>query len=80
METLVTVHGVSTDGAWQEELHPALAPHFRHVAVKYRQYRFWGLGALSVPLDLVALVVGGVVVVVVVVVVGRVVVVVVPPL
>jgi hypothetical protein len=62
MDTLVTVHGVSTDGAWQEQLDPALAPHFRHVAVKYRQYRFWGLGALSVPLDLVALVVGGIVV------------------
>jgi hypothetical protein len=47
MQPVVTVHGISTEGRWQEEIAPVLYPHFEPASVKYRSYRFLG------PLDLV---------------------------
>lgn len=46
-ERVITVHGLWTEGRWQEEIAPVLYPHFEPGSVKYRSYRFLG------PLDLV---------------------------
>jgi pimeloyl-ACP methyl ester carboxylesterase len=48
-QILVTIHGVGTAGAWQEQLHHLFAPHFQHVPIKYSHYRRWGI--LAVPLE-----------------------------
>jgi hypothetical protein len=46
-ERIVTIHGIWTEGRWQDEIAPVLYPHFIPVSVKYRSYRYAG------PLDLV---------------------------
>jgi len=40
------VHGIWTEGRWQQEIAPVLYPHFEPASVKYGAYRFLG------PLDL----------------------------
>jgi hypothetical protein len=46
-DRVVTIHGIWTEGRWQEEIAPVLYPHFVPVSVKYRSYRYAG------PLDLI---------------------------
>jgi hypothetical protein len=46
LQTVVTVHGIATEGRWQEEIAPVLYPHFEPRSKKYRSYRYLG------PLDL----------------------------
>lgn len=45
-QIVVTVHGIFTEGRWQEEVAPVLWPHFTPRSKKYRSYRYLG------PLDL----------------------------
>src|SRR6267142_1795696 len=47
MDRVVTIHGIWTEGQWQENVAPVLWPHFEPVSVKYPYYRWLG------PLDLV---------------------------
>lgn len=47
LQPVITVHGIWTEGSWQEEIAPVLYPHFEPASVKYRSYRHLG------PLDLV---------------------------
>ena len=37
-QTVVTIHGVNTDGAWQEIVAEVLQPHFNCVTVKYDDF------------------------------------------
>lgn len=46
-QPVITVHGIWTEGRWQQEIAPVLYPHFEPTSVKYGAYRFLG------PLDLV---------------------------
>ena len=39
---LVTIHGINTEGLWQEEITAVLSPHFKCVPYKYRSYRWLG--------------------------------------
>ncbi len=56
-ERLLTVHGIWTKGAWQEEVARVFAPHFDCISVKYPQYRL--LGPLNLVLEPYVLVVLG---------------------
>jgi len=56
MERVVTVHGVSSDGPWQEMLRFLLYPFFECTSIKYRHYRRFG--AIKLVLDPWVLVVG----------------------
>lgn len=39
---VVTVHGINSEGEWQDTLDPVLSPHFIHIPIKYDEYRFLG--------------------------------------
>lgn len=39
---VITVHGINSDGEWQERVAPILHPHCRCVPFKYPDYRYWG--------------------------------------
>jgi hypothetical protein len=39
---VLTVHGINSDGEWQEDAGRVLDPHCTYVAYKYRSYRYWG--------------------------------------
>lgn len=39
---IITVHGINSDGEWQERLEYALHPHFDFAHIKYDEYRFRG--------------------------------------
>jgi hypothetical protein len=39
---IITVHGINSDGAWQERVEKAMRPHFQFVNFKYDEYRRWG--------------------------------------
>lgn len=47
LQRVITVHGLWTEGRWQEDIAPVLYPHFEPNSVKYGSYRFLG------PLDLI---------------------------
>jgi hypothetical protein len=49
MKTVITVHGISTTGKWQDEVGKLLACHFRHVPIRYVAYR--RLGSLKLVSD-----------------------------
>jgi len=38
-QKVVTIHGISSDGAWQDEVAKILEPHFDCVSIRYPQYR-----------------------------------------
>jgi pimeloyl-ACP methyl ester carboxylesterase len=40
--SVVTIHGIDSAGTWQGDIDGLLRCHFRHVAVKYPQYRWCG--------------------------------------
>lgn len=40
--TLISIHGIRTDGEWQEVIAPLLQPHFHYVPIKYDHYRRFG--------------------------------------
>lgn len=40
---LITVHGINTEGLWQEMVKPVFAPHFEYKAIKYPYYRRLGV-------------------------------------
>lgn len=42
MERVVTVHGISSAGAWQETVRFLLHPFFECTSIKYKQYRRFG--------------------------------------
>ena len=44
-EIILTVHGINTDGKWQEAVKNVLEPHFECAAIQYPHYRY--LGALK---------------------------------
>jgi hypothetical protein len=46
-ERVLTIHGIETSGAWQEELARVFACHFDCIPIKYSQYRWFG------PLELI---------------------------
>lgn len=45
-QTVVTVHGLNSDGKWQEAIDRALTPFFKCVAIRYPQYRRFGVTKL----------------------------------
>src|SRR6267378_6724321 len=47
MQRVITIHGICTNGRWQERIAPVLWPHFKPASVKYPHYRWLG------PLDMV---------------------------
>jgi hypothetical protein len=47
LQSAITIHGIWSNGLWQENIAPVLYPHFRPVSVKYPYYRWLG------PLDLI---------------------------
>jgi hypothetical protein len=54
-QTVVTVHGLNSDGQWQEAIDRALTPFFKCVAIRYPHYRRFGVTKLfSDPYLLVA--------------------------
>jgi pimeloyl-ACP methyl ester carboxylesterase len=44
---VVTVHGIDTDGSWQDQIEAVLAPHFESVKIKHDHYRHFGAVRLS---------------------------------
>lgn len=42
MRHVLTVHGISTRGEWQQTIVPILAPFFDSKAIRYRHYRWFG--------------------------------------
>jgi hypothetical protein len=44
---VVTVHGIDSDGNWQERVEAVLAPHFECIGIKYTNYRRFGALRLS---------------------------------
>ncbi len=40
---IVTIHGINTDGKWQQRVSEILAPHFDFTAIKYPHYRRLGV-------------------------------------
>ncbi len=44
---LVSIHGIWTEGAWQERASIVFQPFFRYRAVKYGHFRTWGIVALA---------------------------------
>ena len=57
MKSVLTIHGISSAGQWQDDLGKILACHFKHIPIKYRTYRY--LGALKLVSDPWALGAGG---------------------
>jgi hypothetical protein len=57
MRRVITIHGINSDGKWQELIGKILSPHFEHVPIKYDQYRH--LGPLKLVLEPWVLAVGG---------------------
>ena len=55
-QLVLTIHGVSPDRTWQERAAKVLEPHFRCIAISYRQYGS-PLGAFGVLLNLSTLLV-----------------------
>ena len=49
MRHVLFVHGINSDGSWQNEVARVLRPHFEPVPIKYAHYR--RLGALKLVLD-----------------------------
>lgn len=50
LPVLISIHGIRTDGEWQEVIAPLLEPHFRYVPIKYDHYRkCGGIKLLFVP-------------------------------
>jgi pimeloyl-ACP methyl ester carboxylesterase len=47
---VLTLHGISSDGAWQDRLGAILAPHFEHIPLRY--YEFRTKGPLKVAFDM----------------------------
>ena len=39
---VLTVHGINSDGEWQEDAGRVLEPHCTYASYKYRDYRYWG--------------------------------------
>ncbi|MBI4480963.1 MAG: hypothetical protein HY651_13165 [Acidobacteria bacterium] len=49
MKSLLSVHGISTDGPWQDQIEDVFKPHFRYYKIRYRHYR--RLGPLKLILE-----------------------------
>lgn len=39
LESVISIHGINTDGAWQRELNVVLGPHFNYEPHSYKEYR-----------------------------------------
>jgi len=39
---LITLHGISTNGEWQERVEEVFSPHFDYMPIKYPEYRHFG--------------------------------------
>jgi len=58
MRTLITIHGISTEGAWQDDVEKdVFLPHFRCVNIKYWHFR--RLGVLKLILEPLVAAIGG---------------------
>lgn len=42
LESVITIHGIWSEGLWQENVAPVLYPHFRPISVKYPYYQWLG--------------------------------------
>lgn len=60
MRRILTVHGINTDGKWQEDVKFVLEPHFQCKAVRYPHYRRFGALKLILEPWVLALAVGSV--------------------
>lgn len=57
MRQVLLVHGINSNGDWQNAVGQALSPHFEVVKIRYWQYRW--LGALKLVFEPWALILGG---------------------
>ena len=46
MRQVLLVHGINSNGSWQEDVARVLRPHFEPVLLKYRHYRWFGASKL----------------------------------
>jgi pimeloyl-ACP methyl ester carboxylesterase len=55
VKKVVTVHGINTDGEWQNKVEGVLKPHFECVHIKYPHYRHLGASQLIFELRVLAI-------------------------
>ena len=47
---LFSLHGIYTDGPWQEGTAAVLSPFYRYTPIKYREFRHWAITKLALDL------------------------------